>query len=209
MHTLKEQLHNSKDTLPDDLALRLHRAISWIEASEKEENLDQQFVALSVALACCYQLDATEEAKSFNQFAYKLSDCDSGRKIFELLWEKYSGPVKALIKNPYVYDLFWQAQRDKSIEWQQAFEQSSVAALNALSRRQLPELLAAVLERLFVLRSQIFYGGATFSSQLNREQLRDAVALLASLLPVIVTIMLLNPTVDWGVNAYPPIHNGK
>lgn len=209
MHILKEKLNSHKNTLPDALVLRLHRAISWIELSEQEESLDQQFIALSIALACCYQLDATEDAKSFNQFAHKLSDCDSDRKIFELLWEKYSGPVKALIKNPYVYDLFWQAQRNKNIEWQGAFEQSSVAALNALSRQQLPELLTAVLERLFVLRSQIFYGGATFNSQLNRDQLEDSATLLAELLPVIVKIMLLNPETDWGLNAYPPINDEK
>jgi hypothetical protein len=91
------------------------------------------------------------------------------------------------------------------MQWQEAFEQSSVAALNALSRQQLPQLLAAVLERLFVLRSQIFYGGATFNSQLNREQMNDAVALLSSLLPEIIVIMLKNPDVDWGSNAYPPV----
>jgi hypothetical protein len=224
---LKQQLQQFKQAISEEgisdaerlqrdaLTLRLHRAISWLDVALEQQDSDQRFINLSIAFSACYQLapgsvafdNTAAEQNRFGEFAKMLTSCDSEKKLFDLLWHKYSGPVKSLIKNPYVYALFWQAQRDPNLDWRSAFDASSVAALNALSRKLVPELLAIVLERLFVLRSQVFYGGATYKSQLNREQLQDAVALLEDLLPVIIHLMLENPNLDWGENIYPPISN--
>lgn len=42
-------------------------------------------------------------------------------------------------------------------------------------------------DRLYVLRNQIFHGGATFNSKANRDQLRDACDILGDLFPAIIS----------------------
>jgi hypothetical protein len=132
---------------------------------------------------------------------------DQDKLIYASLWETYSGPVKALIKNPYVYHGFWVCKRkdlnDES--WRVQFDRLSVDALNCLSRQQVPELLSIVLDRLFVLRNQLLHGGATYKSQVNRDQVEDGAQLLGSLVPIMVEIMLNAPNEEWGEIYYPVI----
>jgi hypothetical protein len=122
--------------------------------------------------------------------------------------------VKALIKNPYVFAEFWQAQRLKgerkeSAEelhvWRASFDQSSVEALNCLSRKKVAPLFSIVLDRLYVLRNQVLQGGATYQSRVNRDQVTDGVALLSSIMPIIISIMLNSSEESWGEIAYPVI----
>ena len=116
--------------------------------------------------------------------------------------------MKALIKNPYVYSGFWQAKREDvdNEDWRVGFDQLSVSALNHLSRQNVPQLLGIVLDRLFVLRNQLIHGGATYASQVNREQVEDGTQLLASLVPIMIEIMLSTEHEDWG-NIYYPVLN--
>ncbi|MEE3190361.1 MAG: hypothetical protein VX281_05330, partial [Pseudomonadota bacterium] len=120
---------------------------------------------------------------------------------------------KALLKNQFVYGPFWEAQRQVAVnptaesDWKERFERSSVEALNCLSRKKVPELLALTLERLSVLQEQVIGGGATFNSRVNREQVETGSSLLMTLLPVVLNIMLEHPHEDWGTLAFPVVSN--
>jgi hypothetical protein len=94
---------------------------------------------------------------------------------------------------------------DIDAAWRASFNQSSVEALNYLSRKKVAPLFSIVLDRLYVLRNQVLQGGATFQSQVNREQVEDGVALLSNIMPIIVRIMLSSSDEDWGDIAYPVI----
>ena len=150
--------------------------------------------------------ESLAERFAFQGFIEKLVSHDHDKLIYACLWQTYSGPVKALIKNPYVYSGFWQAKREdvNSEDWQAGFNQLSVSALNHLSRQNVPQLLSIVLDRLFVLRNQLIHGGATYASQVNREQVEDGAQLLASLVPIMIEIMLNAQQEDWG-NIYYPV----
>ena len=74
-----------------------------------------------------------------------------------------------------------------------------------MSRKKVAPLFSIVLDRLYVLRNQVLQGGATFQSQVNREQVEDGVALLSNIMPIIVRIMLSSSDEDWGDIAYPVI----
>jgi len=89
--------------------------------------------------------------------------------------------------------------------WRAGFDQSSVEALNCLSRKKVAPLFSIVLDRLYVLRNQVLQGGATYQSQVNREQVGDGVVLLSSIMPIIISIMLNSSEEDWGDIAYPVI----
>lgn len=210
---LKEKLRASRDSLPEPHAVRLHRALSWLKCAEEQvENPDLQYISLWIAFNACYGVDeekerALGERDVFQRFVQKLVQHDRQKKIYKCLWDQFSGPVKALIKNPYVFQPFWEAQQkggDASI-WKPRFEKSSTAAMNFLARQQVPELLSVVLDRLYVLRNQLMHGGATYQSQVNREQVRDGCRMLVVLMPLIIEIMLEAKDEDWGDIYYPVV----
>ncbi len=210
-HQLKQQLRQRRETLSTTHATRLHRALSWLQcAGEQSDNLDLQLISLWVSFNACYAVneggsESLAEHFAFQRFVEKLIQHDGDKKIYACLWQTYSGPVKALIKNPYVFHGFWTAKReDKASEaWQGEFDRQSVAALNSLSRQMVPELLSIVLDRLFVLRNQLLHGGATYMSKINREQVSDGAQLLSSLMPIVIQIMLDAADEDWGEIYYP------
>ena len=211
---LKATLREKRDDMSQAHATRLHRALSWLAcAAKQEDDADLQFISLWVSFNACYAVDeggseSLAERFAFQRFVEKITQLDADKKIYACLWQTYSGPVKALIKNPYVYHGFWAAKRldIQNDDWAKAFDQSSVAALNHLSRQNVPDLLAIVLDRLFVLRNQILHGGATYQSQLNREQVNDGVQLLIALMPIVIEIMLNTPDEDWGHIYYPAVN---
>ena len=211
VQSLKQQLKKQRPYLNDTHATRLHRAISWLAcASEQDNNIDLQLISLWISFNACFAVDeggseSLAEREAFQCFIRKLVAKDEKQEIYACLWQTYSGPVKALIKNPYVFHGFWAAKRlnKQNESWRVLFDQSSVAALNSLSRKQVPELLSIVLDRLFVLRNQLLHGGATYQSQVNRAQVEDGAQLLGALLPVITQIMLQTPDEDWGEIYYP------
>lgn len=211
---LKTLLKTSGVAFSEDLATRLHRAVSWIQAAEEAGNDDMEFIALWIAFSACCSIDQQGDQplgdhEQFHRFVANLVKHDAGGKIYACLWEEYSTHVKALIRNPYVYHPFWTSQRDGNDNWRSQFDQSSVAALNALSRGRVTELCTIVLDRLFVLRNQLIFGGATYKGRVNREQVTDGAGLLGTLLPIMIEIMLQAADEDLGNIAYPVINPSR
>ena len=218
---LKQRLRHQRDLFNELHSTRLHRALSWLQAAEKQTlDADMQFISAWISFAACSVsatgsvtsvTTATDDPASladqavFRQFIRQLVAHDQDQKIYHCLWHQYSGPVKALIKNPYVYAPFWQSLREGNDDWKAMFDRSSVDALNYLSRQKVPELLGIVLDRLQVLHHQVVGGGATYQSQVNREQVEDGAALLMTLMPIIIDIMLSAADESWGELAYPVV----
>lgn len=78
-------------------------------------------------------------------------------------------------------------------------------ALSVLMSGDALSLLEIIFDRIYTLRNQIIHGGATFGSQINRNQLEDACQILAEIIPLMITLMIKNPTVDFGEINYPVI----
>lgn len=203
---LQERLRAQRDLFNQDHSTRLHRANSWWRAAQQQGNdPDLCFISAWISLTACSVTGESATESDLLPLLRRLVELDRDERIYDLLWHTYSATVRALIKNPYVYAPFWEAQRGIRDDWRQAFERSSVDALNCLSRRNVAELLAITLERLSVLRAQVIGGGATYGSSVNREQVTTGGALLMSLLPVVLDIMLNHPHEEWGVLAYPVV----
>ncbi|KZZ41928.1 MAG: hypothetical protein MK185_07920 [Saccharospirillaceae bacterium] len=211
---LKQRLRDQRDLFNQLHSTRLHRALSWLQAAENQsDDKDMQFISAWISFSACSFSSADTsgsayslaEQKDFQHFIQQLVELDKQQKIYHCLWHQYSGPVKALIKNPYVFAPFWQSLRENNEDWNAKFDRSSVDALNYLSRKKIPELLGIVLDRLQVLHNQVVGGGATYQSQINREQVEDGARLLMTLMPIIIDIMLESSDHDWGELAYPVI----
>ncbi|MCK9488071.1 MAG: HEPN domain-containing protein [Xanthomonadales bacterium] len=207
--SLKEQHRRVRDGQTQHDSTRLHRAISWLTRAEQErDDLDARFifqwVALNAAYACEFN-DGETERKRFRGFIDTLVALDREKSLHNALFLKFSGPIRTLIANKYVFEPFWAALRahDPSERWKQSFAGSQRAAMAAIINNETGTVLAIVFDRLYVLRNQLIHGGATWNSQVNRHQLRDAVAILETLVPQVVQIMLANPDHDFGEIQYP------
>jgi hypothetical protein len=196
--------------LPETLTIRIHRAISWIKSAEKQDgNLDMKFISLWIALNTCYAVDlngisSKPERAKLRDFTSSLVQYDRSR-LYNLFWEKFSGPVRMLIENKFVYEKFWEFNRGEIQDYLTPFNKSITTAHNCLSKENIEGLLEIVLERLYTLRNSIVHGGATYNSKLNRVQLRDACNIMQLLVPIIIDIMIENKDHDWGDIAYPVV----
>ena len=210
MSSIKLTRKLKSSTLPEALSIRLHRAISWLKSAEKQEgNLDRKFISLWISFNSCYAVDinglnSKPEKAKLREFTSSLVQFDKTR-LYNLFWEKFSGPVKVLIENKFVFEKFWEYTRGESNDYEEAFNKSITHASNCLSKQNIEGLIEVVLERLYTLRNQLIHGGATYNSKLNRSQLRDACNIMQLLLPIIIDIMLENGEHDWGEIAYPVV----
>lgn len=196
--------------LPETLTIRVHRAISWVKSAEKQDgNLDMKFLSLWIALNACYGVDLSgmsskSERAKLRDFTTSLVLYDRSR-LYNLFWEKFSGPVRVLIENKFIYEKFWEFNRGEIDDYLTPFNKSITIAHNCLSKENIEGLLEIVLERLYTLRNSIVHGGATYNSKLNRTQLRDASNIMQLLVPIIIDIMMENSDHNWGDIAYPVV----
>lgn len=206
---LRERHRAIRDTQSEALAIRLHRAISWLAAAESSlHDNDTRFIQLWIAFNAAYAGEFPNEQRErqrVTDFVTRLINSDVQNRLHALLFKQFSGPIRLLIDNRYVYAPFWAALRDhdSSERWRIQFYASRKAAMDALLGSRLAELLTIVLNRLYVLRNQLVHGGATWNSNINRDQLRDGNALLGALVPVIITVMMETDAFEGDAIAYP------
>ena len=228
----KKQRELRDDKFPVNMALRVHRAISWIGRAEKcEGDDDAKFIFLWIAFNAAYaderefqsqvpaegQNDATEEKgtqrkgkgsgerSSFKTFFQKINKLDKDRVLQNAVWEKFTGPVRVLMSNKYVYSRFWHHQNGMPgyENWKTLLEKDKSKFNRAFQKNNIVGVLALIFDRLYVLRNQIVHGGSTWSSRVNRDQKRDGTDILAFLMPVFIDLMMDNPDEDWGQPFYP------
>ena len=82
---------------------------------------------------------------------------------------------------------------------------SKRAIATAMSSQDTPTILSSLFDRLYMLRTQLVHGGATWCSKVNRDQVRDGTKILLHLVPIFIDIMMDNPDHPWGMPFYPVI----
>lgn len=208
--SLKRKL-KSYTGIPEELGIRLHRSISWLQCAEQQEkDPDIMFITQWIAFNACYAMDMNSqssktEREKFKGFIGTLVRLDHEKRIFNILWQKFSGPVKILIENEYVFRGFWDFQRGDTNEWRKAFDKSNEDALRYMSANNVGGVLEILLDRLYILRNQLMHGGATYKSKLNRRSVKDGCLILEMLIPIIIEIILENPEEDWGKLLFPVV----
>lgn len=211
---LKQRQRAERDGYPSNLALRVHRALSWLSRAEQEGDADSRFIFLWIAFNAAYATDIDDrqglnEQAAFSAFLEKLHGLDSGKRLDALVWKAYPNAIRVLLDNPYVFMPFWDFQKGHRTEaqWQGSLQAARKAANAALARQDTVKVLSIVLSRIYVLRNQLIHGGATWNSQVNRDQIRDCVAIMSELVPWVIEVMMDNPATLWGDVSYPVIGN--
>lgn len=212
---LKARLKAAGETLPEPSRIRIHRAISWLRRAELEsEDLDARFIFLWIAFNAAYAQEfgfEKPERELLKVFLGALVKADAGKTLHRLVFEQYTGPVRLLIDNKYVFDPFWRALReqDGSNAWGEKFMRDKRAALRAVMDSNTVTVLGVIFDRLYVLRNQLVHGGATWNGKVNRPQVEVGAKLLGSLLPAMLALMLDHPELPLGEIAYPVINRAE
>ena len=198
----------------DGLVLRVHRALSWLDAAERcRDDDDARYMFLWISLNAAYadeihREEAAPEQAILDRFLERLVDLDTDNLLYDLVWSRFAGPIRVLLDNRFVFQPYWDYRNGRIDEdrWRRSFEGAKTAARRALQdRRKTSTVLAIVLARLYTLRNQLMHGGATWRSSVNRDQLRDGTAILADLVPRVIHLLIVNPDEDWGNPCYPVV----
>ena len=210
--TLKERHRTTREGMQTSLNLRIHRALSWLQRAAQCDDVDGRFVFLWIAFNAAYAQEIPHhqrlsEQETFQAFLQKLHGLDREKQLDSLVWKEFSGPVRILLDNPYVFESFWDFHRGLITEadWQARFTRGKQRAHKLLAQGHTPELLALVFQRIYTLRNQLMHGGATWNSMVNRAQLQDCVNLMSKLVPVVIEIMLNGSDTIWGDACYPVV----
>ncbi len=209
---LKAKQRALRENFPDAMALRVHRAISWLGRSEAEtDDVDVRFILLWISFNSAYtahiESDGVSERGAFKAYFETLVDLDKGHRIYNAVWTRFSQEIRLVFDNRYVFSPFWSHFNGEEgfSDWEERLAKSKRSIATALSDRDTARILATLFDRLYVLRNQMVHGGATWNSSVNRNQIRDGAAVLGCLLPIFIDIMMDHPARDWGQPYYPVV----
>lgn len=208
--SLKARQRAERSNHDPNLAIRVHRALSWLDRAEQCNDIDAEFVFLWIAFNAAYAqehqiLRNTSTKELYRDFTAKIVDLDSSNVIFELAWKEYPSSIRLLLANKFVFQPYWDFENGLINEeaWEARYKSSIRIANAALSKSDTVTVVCLVLDRLYTLRNQLIHGGATWNGQINRAQLNDGRNFLAKLVPAIILIMMNNPDQIWGQACYP------
>lgn len=211
VEALRARFREASEVFPEPYRVRLHRALSWLARAEKdEEDVDACFIFLWIAFNAAYAHefgDEDNEREQLAAFFARLVEADADGRLHALLFERFSGPIRSLIDNKFVFQPFWRALRDhdSSGQWEERFAKAKQLAMLSVLHKDTVRLLCIVFDRLYVLRCSLVHGGSTWNSQLNRSQVNDGVQLLRTLLPVMLELMIEHPGLELGPIAFPVV----
>lgn len=210
--SLKEKQRTLRDGFPMPLTLRVHRSLSWLIRADREtDDADVRFILLWVGFNAAYAGDLSQAIESerdhFRNFFATMVGFDASHRIYDTVWQRFSQEIRLLLDNRYVFAPFWQHHNgvEGFADWPARLERSRGAIRTALSRHDTATILSILFDRLYVLRNQLVHGGATWNSEVNRAQVRDGAALLTSLLPIFIDLMMDNPAHGWSMPHYPVV----
>lgn len=209
---LKHRHRNERQDYSQALSTRIHRALSWLQKAELCEDDDSKFTFLWIAFNSAYAQEFEQkvnfgERGLYQEFLTRLVDLDSENLLSNIVWQNYSGAIRAVLNNEFILESYWNYHSGRITEdqWKDARSKAKIAANTALGHNNTALVLSVVFSRLYTLRNQIIHGGATFGSSANRKQLRDCTVLLEQILPVIIKIMMDSRNELWGDPVYPLI----
>jgi len=210
---LKTKQREIRDAFPNDLGLRVHRAISWLNCAEQaDENPDARFIFYWIAFNAAYAEQRGEGVplgtrSVFDEYFEKIIRLDEQHLIYNAIWSKCSNSIKQLLDNKYVFDPFWSHFNGAPgyQDWEERFLKSKKRVQRALQNRDTKAILSTLFDRMYVLRNQLVHGGATWASSVNREQVKGGANIMAFLVPIFIDLMMDNPDVNWGEPYYPVV----
>lgn len=212
--SLKNRHREVRKSQPETTRLRIHRALSWLNASEEAEHHDEKFIFLWISFNSIYAQEngmdlSFSEKGLFKQFLGQLVRLDSQDLIHNIAWENYADKIRLFIDNQYAYQPYWDFRNGLITDevWLRKYSSSKKTAHAALAKKDATVFCNTLFDRLYVLRNQLMHGGATWGGATNRAQVRDGARILEQFVPAMIHIMMENADELWGSPYYMPEDN--
>lgn len=209
---LKNKQRELRSGFSEELTLRVHRGLSWYgRACNEVSDQDVRFILLWIAFNATYASfingDSSGDKQTFKSFFRTLISLNRSRSIYQLVWYRFSKPIRGLLDNRFVFAPFWEHYNGLpgNRDWADKLERDSSIVDEAVKRLDTATILPVLFERLYVLRNQLVHGGSTWASKVNREQVCDGADILIELVPIFIDIMMDNPKHPWGKPYYPVV----
>ena len=210
---LNAKLKRDSNRFQEPQRVRLHRAISWLkraQAEDEDADHDAKFIFLWIAFNAAYAREfgfGETEHERLTKFICTLLAKDGEKRLSQIAFKQFPGPIRTLLDNKFVFEPFWRALRnhDASGRWEEKFAASRKIALSSVINGNTAMVLSIVFDRLYVLRNQLVHGGATWNSAMNRAQVKDGAAIMMAVTPVIIELMLDDPDMEVGDVLYPVV----
>ncbi len=111
---LKIRQRTERHAHAEGIALRIHRALSWLNRAESCDDGDGRFIFLWIAFNAAYANDLGDmrlaESRLLGEFLHRLSRLDEQNRLSELAWRRYPTAIRLLLNNRYVFQPYWDHQ---------------------------------------------------------------------------------------------------
>tara|TARA_R100000322_G_scaffold160184_1_gene121506 strand:- start:345 stop:851 length:507 start_codon:yes stop_codon:yes gene_type:complete len=120
---LKARQRAKRESYPNNLLLRVHRALSWLDRAEQDDDPDSRFIFPWIALNAAYATEIDDRVHlnkqaTFSGFLEKLCALDGEKRVDELLWKVYPSAIRVMLDQLYVFCCFWDQQKGRLTEAQ-------------------------------------------------------------------------------------------
>lgn len=209
--TLKTKQRERREQFSDGLILRTHRALSWYGRAEAEtDDNDVRFILSWIGFNALYAGDLHDSITRSNieNFFKVIVEMDPERRLYNLVWSRFSQEIRTLLNNHYVFGPYWDHHNGRAgfDNWKERFDKARADIHTALAEKNTARVLSLVFDRLYVLRNQLVHGGATWNGGVNRDQVRDGAAVMSCFLPLFIDLMMNHPQREWDVPHYPVVN---
>lgn len=196
---------------------RLTRARSWLSASEGFEptQLQEIFIALYIAFNALYgrrqyEGDRSQTAKDLETFSDRLAvlhdaDLEGGRATLTNALLVARPTIRAVATNVFLRDVYWRRDMPHAFLVKKLQSQYALAERRLIIEGQWKPLLRLALERVVVLRNQVFHGCVTHGPDSRGWQsVEQGIAVLRILVPAFVELLERHGNlVKWDPLPYP------
>lgn len=205
----------------DEIALRCHRAKSWIGKAEKlaerePQDLDSQFIFLWIALNALYgqprvrldkQSDKTRPPDDLYHLGVFIKDlCDhapAAALVRRRLAPELENAVN-LLKNPFLLRDYWEEGLTEATQAELWNDIDN--AKRDWTNGRISHFLKRLSRRLYILRNQIFHGCSTDRSTSNRDSLETAVPVMTKIVPALLDALKAHGATLTSLGApFPPL----
>ena len=206
---------------------RLTRARSWLSAAAAlpESELHEVFIALFIAFNAMhgrrqYEGDRSQTAQDRESFGDKLAimheaDLDQGRATLTNALFLVRPTIRAIATNAFLRDAYWRREIQHDVLVKRFEAQYSAADRRLLMEGMWRPLLRLALDRVIVLRNQVFHGCVTHGPESRGwESVEQGVSVLKALVPAFADLMDRHGSlVKWEALPYPRLgsllHTGR
>lgn len=197
------------------LNLRLRRALSWLGRAEREycaQDFDAAFVFYWIAFNAMYgqlgtaSVDEKTEKERRCEYIDRIFGIADAKKVLRAaVASELRDEIPEMLNNRYVFEPYWWHHNNpaENRNWARWFEDARKKANEALWNGHTKDVLNELFYRLYTLRNQLLHGGATWSSSVNRNQVKPGAKIMRCLVPYFLDMMIDHPDEDWGPPRYP------